>query len=144
MQYARKWSVSPFSCCKIDGKGRPKTTLPAGSLPIEQSPQSLLFARLLLVRGNELVGVGDIQHSRAFIVIAAEGIDVPLLVGTVGLLHVSTNQVLFFAINFLTIVGVLAAELLPMLQPRTARARSLRRSVDILDFQVFLLRRRAC
>ena len=81
------------------------------------APLHLLFARILLVCGNEFVAIGDLQFSRALIVSAAKRVDIPLVVGTVGFLDVSAHQVLLRASSDRTIGERLAAELHPMFQP---------------------------
>lgn len=85
--------------------------------PTGSTRSDLLFARFLLVCGNESVGIGDLQYSRALVVSAAKWVDIPLVVGTIGFLDVSAHQVLLHASIGRTVGGRLAAELLPMFQP---------------------------
>lgn len=102
----------------------------------ETADHRSLFARFLLVRRNKAVGIGDLQHVCALVMSVTKRVNIPFVVGTVGLLDVSANQVLLQTSIGRTIRNRLAAELLPMFQPRTASARGLGCSVDILDFHV--------
>jgi len=79
----------------------------------------LLLARLLLIGGHKLIGIGYLQLSCVLVVGCAERVDVPLLIrATAALLDVRTNQIALQAARCRAKGWFfLAAEVLPMLQP---------------------------
>lgn len=54
-------------------------------------PLHLPSTRLLLVCGNELVDIGNLQFSCMLVMSITKWIDVPVVVGTVSILDVSTH-----------------------------------------------------
>ena len=114
-----RWHVIAGLCRHVGGllfTPHLASLLSSGGEP-RSAPLHLLFARFLLVCGNEFAAIGNLQYSRASVVSAAKRADIPLAVGTVGFLDMSAHQVFLHAYSDRTIDDRLAAELLPMFQP---------------------------
>jgi hypothetical protein len=111
------------------GMKRPQPALPSSAVATTS-----LFARFHHVRRNEFVGVRYFQFFRSFVMGNAKGANIPLVIPCVGVLDVRPNQIFSHATNGQTKGGFLAAKLLPILHPGTARAAGVRGSVYVFNF----------